>query len=813
MKSRTFKLLSIAAFIGILAACQPEEPEVVFEFDVKAPQGVDINATQQFTYSQKVEYTFTAKGAKNVTATAPQGWTATASLGSKNVVIEAPAAKDMSAAASGTVTIVATSTKDETKEVKLQVAVSDAAITYSVANLPSKISLYFGGSTEFTATASNVETVEATAPKGWTVTADASKVKVQAPARSDTAAEQTGTITLTPKSARGNAGTAISVPVEIVISAPSLAFNETEAKRVAFGSTTTLTAKEADNIETAKATVPQGWNANYSISDKKLTITAPSMDVACEGEGNVIISVVSKSGDALDVTIPVSLVGINSANDFMDFAAAAIADGGDLTPFKYNDEVILNNDIDLSEVSNNVMVNGTFSGVFNGRGNAITLAINTAEAHAGLFGTVENATIKNLKTKGSLNHSGQDVKVTMSAIALFAKGECKFENVSNYATITQTGTNKDSWGYVAGLFCDIQGNATLNDCHNYGAITCVSPKYFGGIVASIWDKTVGEMRNCSNEGQIKFNFNGLKTDGMHAGGVYGTNCGADWKFYNCYNSGDISYNLGTQGIRVLGGFAGMAQGYFENCYNTGNVTNLGYLETAPSEIRRVGGFAGGTWEDSGLYHYSKNCYNTGNVTEVGDYIGGYIGMSEYSAKYENCYNSGNVVSISKNFISLRVGGFAGGMWNDGIMINCTNKGKVICTTRRVAAGLAVVGDDVQLIGCSNEGEVKVGTVEGYTAKAWSPIIAGLCVMSGTGAAVKIENCKNTGEVTGMAQFEVCVQSLYTSEALADKANDPTSTSVDKTICDEASKTASAGAKVTFIPKAQWSLNTIFGWLQ
>lgn len=83
----------------------------------------------------------------------------------------------------------------------------------------------------------------------------------------------------------------------------------------------------------------------------------------------------------------------------------------------------------------------------------------------------------------------------------------------------------------------------------------------------------------------------------------------------------------------------------------------------------------------------------------------------------------------------RVGGFAGGIWNEGLLENCYNKGKVICTTKRVAAAFAVVGDKVVLKNCSNEGEIKCGTVDGAQGKAWSPLVAGLCAISGEGATV------------------------------------------------------------------------------
>ena len=807
--------MAVLGCLWALSACDKknEETPVAFEFSVTAPGGADISAVRQFTYGEKADYSFTAKGLKGIDAAAPQGWTVSSSVGSKTISVTAPGPKDNTAAASGDIVITASATDGQKKEVTLKVAVVDAAIVYTVKDLPATVDFYYGMSKEYDTQSSNVEIVDVSAPQGWTVNASASKLQVTAPARTVADAATSGTITLTPKSPKGNAGTAVSLGVNIVVNAPELAFDATTIQRVAFGSVIVLTATTAEHLAKVETmSTPKGWQAAYNLSAKRLAITAPAFqDQDTEGAGDILLMATSDSGDQLEVSVPVSLVGINSAADFMAFAEA-VSGGNDLTPYSYQNEIVLNNDINLASQPNNVFVTGTFTGVFNGRDHAINFEISTDQAQAGLFAKVEQATIKNLKTTGAILHSGQSVKVTMSAIALVAL-QARFENVSNYASLTQTGSNEDSWGYVAGLVCDQQKDATYTNCHNYGPITCVSPKYFGGLVASIWDNTKGSMTKCSNEGPIKFNFGSVITNGMQAGGVIGTCAGADWQFIECYNSGSITYDLAKYGIRVLGGFAGMAQGYYEKCYNTGAITNTACMQSVQAETRRVGGFAGGVWESNGYSHHSKGCYNTGNITEIGDYIGGFIGMAEYTAHFENDYNTGNIMSISQNDIPYRVGGFAGGIWNEGLLENCYNKGKVICTTKRVAAAFAVVGDKVVLKNCSNEGEIKCGTVDGAQGKAWSPLVAGLCAISGEGATVTIENCKNTGSVTGMGQFSECVQSLYACEATAHKLKDPAYDGSDKTLCDQASKDASAGATVNYIPKDQWNNNTILSWLQ
>ena len=125
----------------------------------------------------------------------------------------------------------------------------------------------------------------------------------------------------------------------------------------------------------------------------------------------------------------------------------------------------------------------------------------------------------------------------------------------------------------------------------------------------------------------------------------------------------------------------------------------------------------------------------------------------------------------------------------------------------------MVGDNVVLKNRRNEGEIKCGANEAALNKPWSPLVAGLCAISGDGATVTIENCRNTAAVTGFGQHESLVQSLYASEGAAHKLGDPSWDGSDQTVCDQASKDASAGASVTCILRADWSNSIILSWIQ
>lgn len=807
MKRRFLILSLLALAVSAIAGCKKDEPASSFEFSVTDPDGKDIAEIRQFSFGEKVTYKFTAKALKEIHTVAPTGWTATATVGSKSIVVTAPDAKDETAATDGEIKVQAISTGGQAKNVNLKVAVVDANISYLVKNLTSPVKFHYGETLDFEAESSNVESVTVEAPAGWTVSATASKVTLTAPAKSDDAAVASGKVTLKPKSARGSLGSLVEFNVEVLVNAPVLAFDATSLARVEFGKTVTVDATVAENVSSVTvASIPQGWTAAYTVDTKKLAVTAPAFDAESDAAGKIELVAKSASNDELRVEVPVGLVGINSIEDIV-----ALVAGASPVPFVYNNEVVLNCDLDLTGLTQNIIIPELKDAALNGRNRTITLGISTSDGSAALVGTLDNVSIKNLRIAGSVVSTGGTAnQIFMSALAKIAKG-ASFENVSNYATLTQTGTNGDSWGFVGGLVADVQGDCSFKNCHNYGKIICSSPKYCGGIVGDIWDKTKGLVDGCSNEADITFNFKGLDSGNMMAGGVIGNAKGANWTFKNSFNKGNITYDVKDKGVRALGGFIGMAQGSFENCYNTGNITNKDY-QNSSAGTRRIGGFAGAVWEDSSQQHYSKNCYNTGNVTDLGR-IGGFIGSAEGEAHFDGDYNTGKVLSVSTVGLTEGTAGFCGHSCDDVFYENCSNKGIVICATYRAGAGFCVTADNAKLSKCTNEGIVKVGASALMTGKDWSPLAAGLAAIRGDGSKVTISECKNTGAVTGMGQFECCVQSLYASEGAAHLAMDPAWDGLDATICDQASRDASAGASVTYIPKSSWSDSTVLSWLQ
>jgi hypothetical protein len=172
-----------------------------------------------------------------------------------------------------------------------------------------------------------------------------------------------------------------------------------------------------------------------------------------------------------------------------------------------------------------------------------------------------------------------------------------------------------------------------------------------------------------------------------------------------------------------------------------------------------------------------------------------------------------VTSLSKYGVSDAFGGFAGTLYSVNVLQNCKNSGKVVGYTRRTAGGLVGrAADYVQIYDCENTGDVYSGAVAGELSKDWCPVVGGICGIAGDGSEVNIVNSKNTGKITAMVQWVEAVASAYACEGTTRAIYDAEGGYSDKNTCDEATKTASAGAAVTAILPNEWTTNLPEGWL-
>ena len=146
------------------------------------------------------------------------------------------------------------------------------------------------------------------------------------------------------------------------------------------------------------------------------------------------------------------------------------------------------NDIDYTTYAKGFIgtESNKFSGKFDGQMYTITTDIKNDEQGTGLFGSVINATIKNLVLNGSVESS----KKWIGAVAGITRGNTLIENVVAKSTVKFTG-NGDSTG--GGLCGDMEGSFTVNNCAFVGSFDMPNGTNVGGLVS--WTGN-GKFNNC-----------------------------------------------------------------------------------------------------------------------------------------------------------------------------------------------------------------------------------------------------------------------------------------------------------------------------
>ena len=693
--------------------------------------------------------------------------------------------------------------------------------------------LNYGGTLELSFTAKAVAKIEATAPTGWTATVSMRdrKITIGAPAATDKTAAESGNVQVVATSKDGKTLTE-TIAVAVSQTAPVLVFSPAEVLHIDFGSDTVVALTGVERVASLELkSGPKGWQFTPDLANNRVKLTAPADNATSyDGEGYFVVTAKSETNETADFTIRASVKGINNADEFAIVAAFYnLLEDISAAPSLFVDviwkgEIILNADIDLKGVIDSCAITNDFPFTFNGKGHTINLEYEGKAEKIGLFSNVvAPGKVYNLNFTGSIKSTkyGADIAV----VSTYSKGGT-FDNISSAVAITQTGadaaSDATSSGALGAIVSDERGDGSYTDCSNSGDITFSNTRYVGGIIGDIWDKTEGTVTNCSNTGAITGAFKGYDMGRAVVGGVIGNTIGSNWTFTDSYNTGNLHYSFSNNGtgMRALGGFAGTVFGNFIGCYNTGEVINTDGLN-AKKATRRIGGFGGAAWQDNECVFYGKNCYNTGKVSDITNFIGGFIGILEEGDEnhyhiVEGCYNTGAVVCACQNDVSDAFGGFIGTLYNAVLLKNCRNEGKVVGVSRRCAGGLVGrAADYIVIQNCTNSGEVYVGAVDMDAALAntyVSPVVGGICGVVGAKTVVQITNSANTGKVTAMSCLEYSVQSVAGSEIASALTLDPSYENSAVLSIDDATVNASKDAVITYIPRKDWSNDTIYSWL-
>lgn len=207
---------------------------------------------------------------------------------------------------------------------------------------------------------------------------------------------------------------------------------------------------------------------------------------------------------------------IGSAQDLVDFAA--LVNGGTTGA-----NAVLTANIDLNGTTWTPIGNSTtaYTGTFDGQGYAITNFSYTSTGYGGLFGSTQNATIKNFSISGTLTITGGKYSGVI--------GNAKVSTVSNvhsHLIINSTGGDHD--GGVVGSTENGAGT-TISGCSFSGEMTVSVKGNYGGIVGYV---STDNVLNSANYGTITYS-----NASCCAGGIVGYINNANVSIKNCLNSG------------------------------------------------------------------------------------------------------------------------------------------------------------------------------------------------------------------------------------------------------------------------------------
>ena len=606
------------------------------QFELYDTEGTLIEGLQSMKFGATTAYTLKSAFVTYTEVTAPAGWKCSVIPSSRSCTVTAPVASDLEAEAGGDITIAITSQAGRTMSYTLSVAALEESISLTFdGEATTKNHIFsYGKSLVFPFSCENTSSLEVEAPEGWTTETDLenSQLTVTAPMPDSQNPTLTGAVKVTPLSVRGTAGESSSISVELSTKMPVIQFAE-PIDRFVFGEQRDIPCT-MQYVDKCDITAPEGWTVELDIAASMLKVTAPAEGVGIPA-GTVTLDAVSAEELTESFETQLSLKGIATGDDFVAFGKA-VTEAAPLDEFMQEGTVILLQDVDLSAFSQTCFVGqveNPFTGIFDGKGHTLTVSLNDGDAkELGLFHTLDaTAAVKNLTLAGSMTISKID-PVTAGTLAVFNNGAA-LTGVTNTAAITFSGLKTSStMGNLGGLVGQDKAGSIYTDCHNTGNfefLQSVRSVAIGGLVGSAADDTVGSFVDCSNKGKINMNLADSGQDSGRIGGIIGMTEAAEWSYTNCVNEGAMTmdFNGTNKQFHSLGGILGYGYGSFEKCYNRGQIV----MNNAKSANRRIGGIAGCIGSDKGKDKLSLkmvDCHNEADIAVTTNYTGGLVGIAE-----------------------------------------------------------------------------------------------------------------------------------------------------------------------------------------
>jgi len=404
-----------------------------------------------------------------------------------------------------------------------------------------------------------------------------------------------------------------------------------------------------------------------------------------------LVAINSDDASAAD-PLPADAIPVTNAVDLSRIGTGIEFGGNEWTMDAY---YYLPHDITLTGTNNFVVIgndSNPFTGTLDGRNNTIKgMNIDGIVPNAGLFRTVDGATIKDLTLDG-LSYTITANNTRVGAFVAYVLSDSSLTMSGCYLINSSiTVTSSVSYSYVGGLVGRIDtSNVTISDSFSTATITVTS--------------------NASN---------------VRTGGLIGE--AANVTLTDSYNTGNVTVTSNGTSIPVTGGLIGNCTAPTINrCFNGGNVTiNISFDNPATS---RTGGIAG-SMAAAGVI---TNTYNTGNITNNNDSterattagIVAYVSGTQ-NAKMINCYNTGMIIQNTPNDLTNRASGIVGQLQTtaSATLVNCYCLADSMIQNGNVLIDRISQGGDVALDGTSTPERLSIQVSGAKTSAQMKPLLS------------------------------------------------------------------------------------------
>ena len=382
----------------------------------------------------------------------------------------------------------------------------------------------------------------------------------------------------------------------------------------------------------------------------------------------------------------------------------------------------------------------------------------------------EDVLSQNFLNTGTITHAGKSGGLSMAGIICYLV-DAKLYNLKNTADITVKAGAESKDANIAGIITGDIHASSVDLLVNTGNVTIekstLANVKLGGVSSDVYYAT--HITNCSNSGNISVASETTATS-IYIGGISAQSV-ATQKIDNCTNSGVFSIGdkiTCSDYIQVLGLFCtiSMRDGVapiVTNLKNTGNLSVGAVTMTSTGNSGRIymGGLVGTV--NAGAF---SQCSNEGDIT-IGAatlakefMIGGITSYVNYTnalvdqvISFTDCENKGDITLTPTKVAGSYVGGFTGQAWAEKTdetikLTRVKNSGVITCGgatwgTPYISGLWGHINNyaAVELDGCENSGNIT------FSAKSANPYLGGIVAHATNKKSVVIKNCKNTGNIS------------------------------------------------------------------